>query len=1488
MSFKPENGLPKNQSTKYGSIKAEDWEDLKNEADQLLQNKKGFCDQFCHPLIASTWSTLVFGWYGKILTLGNEKLQLDPSDLSTIPLPDRLTTRVSFGVFEKRWEEEKAKYKANKAQKSDANIGSNENGKKKKRKGEKKPPSGPSLAWTLFRAFGIDFVRAGLLKFVHDLLIFVGPQVLNSMIEYLGEDNKDASYGLLLTLVVTLSQLGMSFCLRHYFYRCYITGLQFRTAIVISVYRKALFLSAAERQIRSMGEITNLISVDAQRLQDLTTYLHAIWYSFLQISLSIYFLWQQLGPSCLAGVVIILIMMPVTKTVAGYMGRMQKKLMEAKDSRIEANNEVLQSMKVIKLQAWEQSFQDRIETLRAKEMKQLLHYILFNSFSIMLWTAVPLLVALATFAAYVISGNKLEVANALTSLALFEILRFPLFMLPNVINRLVEASISMNRVRSFLLSDEYVPLTKGNIEDIGINIEKASFVYESKRYTLDQVDRSKISEEEKKLLDSQWQVQLLKSQLADTESHVRELLLKSNTPKYLYGVVPEKVEKEPSPLPLETRNESPNLLSLRRVNFECKRGEFVVVVGPVGSGKSTFINSVLGEINALSGSVSVKGRLAYFAQSPFIMNETVKGNIVFGHRNEPFDAAKYQRAIETCALTHDLNILPDGDMCEIGEKGITLSGGQKARVAMARTVYHDAEIYLLDDPLAAVDAHVGKHMFQKCILEELLLKGNANGSNEKDKNTVILVTNALQYLNHPLVDKILVLKDGLIQESGKYGELIKDPNSLFSSYLASFQESLIENGGGNNNDAESDEEEAEEAKRNIISATKTSNSSLSALGDSTDVPEVSRVLAPRRASSSLKEIHENSATPKKDKESESVPKQSSKASGTLMTDEFAERATGDVSLEVYLSWARAAGGAWVGVAIIVFYLVVEGINVLSKWWLTYWGQNADHGGQFFFLGVYALIIMIGVLAQFGRVTFVMICGLRASKELFSKMLDSILSAPMAFFDTTPIGRIINRFSKDMYTVDEQLIATIRSYLATIASVIGVIVVISTAQPLFVVFLIPITIFYIMQKNFFNKTYREVKRLDSVARSPIYALLGETLDGVSSIRAFNAQEYLMRRIVGMLDAQQNAYFLTFTGQCWLAVRLELVGTVIITFSCLCAVIRHIEIGGSKAFASLAGLAISFALSVTQSLNWSVRMASDLEANMVAVERLEQYCQIPSEAARKTDFDDSPSMDVNWPTNGKIEFRNAELRYRKGLPLVLKGLNLVIPGRSKVGVVGRTGAGKSTLMVALMRIVELAGGSIMIDDVDIKKLGLTHVRSRIAVIPQDPVLFSGTVRINLDPFNECDDLKLYEVLRRVGLYSNPSSMNLLEESLATQNMTPIHSLNDPVLEGGQNFSTGQRQLLVIARALLSQASIVIMDEATAAVDADTDSKIQKIMREDFANATCITIAHRLNTIMDSDYILMMHDGRAAEFDKPMALLDKGGMFKDLVDAWEEEHE
>ena len=427
------------------------------------------------------------------------------------------------------------------------------------------------------------------------------------------------------------------------------------------------------------------------------------------------------------------------------------------------------------------------------------------------------------------------------------------------------------------------------------------------------------------------------------------------------------------------------------------------------------------------------------------------------------------------------------------------------------------------------------------------------------------------------------------------------------------------------------------------------------------------------------------------------------------------------------------------------------------------------------------------------------------------------------------------------------------------------------------------LFYVNQQRYFTKTYRELKRLDSVSRSPLFALLGETLDGISTIRAYDAEPALLKKIIEMMDTQQNAYFLTTTAQCWLAIRLELVGTLIIFAACICAVLEHPYKGGDEVFVGIAGLAISFSLSVTQSLNWSVRMGSDLEAHMVSVERIKQYCRIPIEAPHVLPIDQSL---VNWPANGEIVFKSAKLRYRDNLPLVLKGLDITIPAMSKVGIVGRTGAGKSTLMVSLLRIVELSSGSIEIDGVDISQVGLKLLRSNIAVIPQDPVLFSGTIRTNLDPFTKYHDDRLTEILQRVGLMSLdrvPSNHSLGSLSGGFQSIK-IKSLHHEVLEAGSNFSVGERQLLVIARALLSGAKIVIMDEATASVDADTDARIQRVMRTEFKESTCITVAHRINTILDSDFILVMDDGRAAEFDTPKSLLQKGGLFKDLVDAWD----
>ena len=525
----------------------------------------------------SVLSRLIFDWFTPLLDTGNAKKKLDQEDLDTIDFPKSNQADEIMEAFDKYWKEELER-------------------------------ENPSLVRVLFRAFGAEYLRAGLLKLVNDLCTFVGPQVLHAMITFLRDPDAPLWHGFALTGAVTLSQMLMSLCLRHYFFRCYCTGLRVRTSIVLAVYKKALVLSSSERQTRTLGEITNLISIDAQRLQDTPNYLHALWYSPLQIVLAIYFLWQQLGAASLGGVFVIMVTIPFTKYIAQFMGKLQKNLMQAKDQRVDLNSEVLSNMKVIKFQAWEEAFLKRINALRDGELAKLLEYLIGFTLSRMMWSFTPLMVAIATFAVYVWSGNDLDVATALTSLALFSILRFPLFMLPQVINSAVEGMVAVGRIQSFLMAREHTPVGPGDLQEDGIRMNFVSAAYDSKKPKAESNDTMA-----KELTDKEWEVALLKSQLEDAERQIRSLTSSASD-----GAMAESGHN------LEEQDQKQSLLCLRRIDFECKPGELIAVVGGVGCGKSTFLNAILGEVHLLSGETAVKGSLAYFPQTPFILNATIR------------------------------------------------------------------------------------------------------------------------------------------------------------------------------------------------------------------------------------------------------------------------------------------------------------------------------------------------------------------------------------------------------------------------------------------------------------------------------------------------------------------------------------------------------------------------------------------------------------------------------------------------------------------------------------------------------------------------------------------------------------------------------------------------------------------------------------------------------------------------------------------------
>jgi len=1370
MSTQTIDGGNNSNNNNYGTIKIHNDED-----EHLLQNNGNNNNTKNVYESASWWSQLFFRWLSPILEIGNAKGQLNVEDLVDIPLPTSDSATFLMKEYQKRWEKELLESKEN----------------------DRDPQILRAIWYTLYR----DYCFAGFIKLIHDLLQFVGPQVLHALIVFMRTPEASVWYGLSLTVAVTLSQMVMSLCLRHYFFQCYRVGLRVRSIVITTVYKKSLTVS--NHQHRSRGEITNLMSVDAQRLQETTTYLHSIWFSFVQIFIALFFLYRELGVSIFAGVVVILVSIPLTGTIARFMAKLQKALMKCKDERIEVNNEVLGNMKVIKLQAWEKPYSRKVIGLRERELVKLCWYMVAKIVNVLMYSIIPLFISIATFGTYVLLGNKLDVASALTALALFEILRFPLFMFPTTINNIVEASVALNRINKFLRSPEHECIASGSLNNAGLEFQNASFVYENKRF-LEDDDQNK-----------NWDVKLLQEQLADAEDRIAILDGKHNN---LYQRTSN------------TNNNNGGLLSLSRIDVASKNSEFIAVVGGVGCGKSTLLKALLGEVRQLSGVLQLRGKIAYSAQTAFIMNATLKENILFGKK--PSDEKLYQNTIKVCALEHDLEILPEGDETLIGEKGITLSGGQKARISMARALYHDADIFLLDDPLAAVDALVGRKLFEECIVNSMHLgKGRTNKddtTSEKRRRTVILVTNALQYLSHPLVDKIIVLKDGKVVERGSYNKLSNDQSSHFKKFLKLFNETKV----NDNKEVGNDE----------------------AIADGSNALQVTEFTKLSKQKSMRLSMNKNV--------------------NLVNNSEMQAREKGRVATRVYVAWAKAAGGVWIIALIFLANALNEAARFAANWWLTFWGEHGDESmqDQIHFLRVYAFIAIGAMLATFTSSVILMILSLRASKKLYLRLLEATMRVPMAFYDTTPLGQIVNRFSKDIYTTDEEIPNTLRSYMSLLAKCLSTVIVISAVTPIFTLCLIPMLYLYRVLQKYFSITYRELKRLDSVQRSPIYALFGETLDGVSTIRAFGAEESLMEKMVQMIDNQQHAYFLNFSAISWLAVRLEIMSATFVMFACLFAVLEHDAQNGSETFAGIAGLAISYALSATQSFNWAIRTGSNFEANMVSVERIEQYSNLKPEAPSNTDYDKTVTR---WPNKGEIQFQNVELRYRPELPRVLKGLNLKIPGNSKVGIVGRTGAGKSTLLTALMRIVEVESGEIFIDGINTRKLGLEKLRSKIAVIPQDPVLFSGTIKTNLDPFEEHSNERLENVLERVGLMKKDKK-------------SPVGSLKDIVLEGGENFSVGQRQLLVIGRALLSEVSVVICDEATAAVDAETDKHMQKIFRSDFKNATCLTVAHRINTIMDSDYVLVMHDGKATEFDTPANLrMTENGKFKELVEAWEKEH-
>ncbi|WKX90939.1 hypothetical protein Q1695_009632 [Nippostrongylus brasiliensis] len=858
------------------------------------------------------------------------------------------------------------------------------------------------------------------------------------------------------------------------------------------------------------------------------------------------------------------------------------------------------------------------------------------------------------------------------------------------------------------------------------------------------------------------------------------------------------------------RDEPPQL---RDISLEVGKGKLMAVVGTVGASKSSLLLALLGEMEKLHGYVGRRGVAAYVPQLPWIRNSTLRSNIIM---DKPFDKAFYNEVIDACALRQDLAQLTNGDQTEIGEKGINLSGGQKARVALARAVYQDRDIYLLDDPLSAVDAHVAKHIFENVIGPNGLLA----------KKTRILITHGLSFLKE--TDAVVVMRHGSIAYVDSYDRLLQNNDAL--EILQEAEEKAEEEAPRDETpdvtDDDADDEREMEADDEILSV----------------ISKSSRI-SKKSIKTSVKKRHH----------------------GTLIEEE--KTASGKVKFSIYMAYFKSMGILQYFVPFVITLVLNTSFSMGRNLWLTDWSNDntpaADQGAAMSLgarLGVYAILGTLELVFLYLALISLILGGVAASLKLHKPLLHNVLRSPLSHFDVTPLGRILNRLGKDMETVDLRLSSNFRFLAIAFMNVIQTCIIISISTPLFVVFIIPVFVIYFLILRYFIHCSRQLQRLTSMTRSPIYSHFGETIQGVATIRAFGWTDMFRKKNLHKLETHVRCSYYSLVSNRWLSVRLEWLGSTIILATALLAVISR---DWGSITAGAIGLSVSYSLNITFMLNLLVRQVSDVETNVVAVERIKEYTETEVEAPWRRQNRPPPG----WPSDGEVSIENYSTRYRPGLDLVLKGLTVHIAPGEKVGVVGRTGAGKSSLALALFRIIEPAGGRIVLNGIDIATIGLHDLRERLTIIPQDPVLFSGTLRFNLDPTSKYSDDELWKAIEH-------SNLRPFVESLPQR-------IYHPIDESGENISVGQRQLVCLTRALLRKSRILVLDEATAAIDTITDTLIQATIRKQFDSSTVITIAHRLNTILDYDKVLVMEGGRIVESGVPQQLLaNKQSLFYSMA--------